>query len=561
MTTADERQTDSMVTCNSQRLDNFRCCSISNNNSATLHFTEGESSSTGNTVVTADASLEEASRRRRRTMKFLLHCPDGAPPFLTPHLLQRYFPSQSNPHLVLGINMSDSCVVPLYHNTNDCSTKEKKSDSSNAISGIIAPTLSKRQQKKRLRKGGHQEQSQQEFKHNSTALESVRVTKPKPSGYTFAGRPLDTYFMIPKSYDTIVVPTWDLVDNASSRSIVSSVSSSSTGKIGLFTAHGRQMIDPTLFLSTLHGLKTAASCVLLYDDTATSSSNVETSISIRPKACTVERTCHFVDQIITKLSLLPPTGNGDDRHPPAQPQDNKLRLWIPAVGGDNVELRKRSVKEAVHRSEELNHDDSTHGVALIGLHRFPNHFGELLNTCIEQIPKTTPIAVPMTTDWVQIHHCMQAGVDIIGSSLPATLAKERKALVLDIHGWRRRRNTDVDDEHLKKKIRYSEEKNNDDLFPNNITSAAITIIDVRDVNYEYDTSPLLEGCLCYACQNHIRAYIHHLAIAKELLCEILLFVHNLHHILEWFKEFSEAIDVGLENMFIQHIQRCYHCDD
>jgi hypothetical protein len=39
------------------------------------------------------------------------------------------------------------------------------------------------------------------------------------------------------------------------------------------TASALQAMNPTLFLDVLHGLKTAASCVLLYNDTITITSS------------------------------------------------------------------------------------------------------------------------------------------------------------------------------------------------------------------------------------------------------------------------------------------------
>ena len=55
-----------------------------------------------------------------------------------------------------------------------------------------------------------------------------------------------------------------------------------------------------------------------------------------------------------------------------------------------------------------------------------------------------------------------------------------------------------------------------------------------------DTQPLRPGCTCYACSTHSRAYIQHLIQAKELLSELLLFVHNLHELLEMVRKHSET---------------------
>jgi len=55
--------------------------------------------------------------------------------------------------------------------------------------------------------------------------------------------------------------------------------------------------------------------------------------------------------------------------------------------------------------------------------------------------------------------------------------------------------------------------------------------DVTSHPWYCDKQPMLQGCSCMACVTHSRAYVYHLVCAKELLGEILLFVHNLHHLL------------------------------
>jgi Queuine tRNA-ribosyltransferase len=46
-----------------------------------------------------------------------------------------------------------------------------------------------------------------------------------------------------------------------------------------------------------------------------------------------------------------------------------------------------------------------------------------------------------------------------------------------------------------------------------------------------DPRPLMEGCRCWTCRTHSRAYLYHLVCSKELLAELLFFMHNLHHML------------------------------
>ncbi|EFQ29882.1 tRNA-guanine transglycosylase [Colletotrichum graminicola] len=51
---------------------------------------------------------------------------------------------------------------------------------------------------------------------------------------------------------------------------------------------------------------------------------------------------------------------------------------------------------------------------------------------------------------------------------------------------------------------------------------------------ETSLKPLVEGCQCYACTTHHRAFLHHLLNAKEMLGWTLLQIHNHHTMKEFF---------------------------
>jgi len=52
-------------------------------------------------------------------------------------------------------------------------------------------------------------------------------------------------------------------------------------------------------------------------------------------------------------------------------------------------------------------------------------------------------------------------------------------------------------------------------------------INLKNTCYKLDTMPVLEGCSCYTCKNHTRAYIHHMLKARELVAIQLLTIHNI----------------------------------
>ena len=62
------------------------------------------------------------------------------------------------------------------------------------------------------------------------------------------------------------------------------------------------------------------------------------------------------------------------------------------------------------------------------------------------------------------------------------------------------------------------------------------VINLWDIIHRKTLRPILDNCVCHACRNHTRAYIHHLLLAKEMLGDILLYCHNQHQILQLFNE-------------------------
>lgn len=60
-------------------------------------------------------------------------------------------------------------------------------------------------------------------------------------------------------------------------------------------------------------------------------------------------------------------------------------------------------------------------------------------------------------------------------------------------------------------------------------------LDMWMASHATDISPLCEGCDCFTCCNHHRAYLQHLLSAKEMLGWVLLQIHN-HHVIDAFFE-------------------------
>ena len=69
---------------------------------------------------------------------------------------------------------------------------------------------------------------------------------------------------------------------------------------------------------------------------------------------------------------------------------------------------------------------------------------------------------------------------------------------------------------------------------------------IKNKEFYDDNKPLVEGCNCYACKNHSRAYIRHLWRCGESTAATLLSIHNIQFLIEFSQKCREAI---LENRF------------
>ncbi len=52
-------------------------------------------------------------------------------------------------------------------------------------------------------------------------------------------------------------------------------------------------------------------------------------------------------------------------------------------------------------------------------------------------------------------------------------------------------------------------------------------IKLRNAQWAEDPTPLDPGCECYACRRFSKAYLRHLAVCDEMLCGVLLSIHNI----------------------------------
>lgn len=66
-------------------------------------------------------------------------------------------------------------------------------------------------------------------------------------------------------------------------------------------------------------------------------------------------------------------------------------------------------------------------------------------------------------------------------------------------------------------------------------------LNLKNAKFVNDFTPIEEGCTCYTCQHHTRAYLAHLFRGEEMTAATLASIHNLHFILRLVEKIRESI--------------------
>ncbi|MFA7314736.1 MAG: tRNA guanosine(34) transglycosylase Tgt [Candidatus Magasanikbacteria bacterium] len=73
-------------------------------------------------------------------------------------------------------------------------------------------------------------------------------------------------------------------------------------------------------------------------------------------------------------------------------------------------------------------------------------------------------------------------------------------------------------------------------------------INIKNSEFKTDNKSIDDKCGCFTCQNHSRAYLHHLFKAEEILGLRLATIHNLYFFLELMRKIRKAIK---EDRFVE----------
>ncbi|KAL0555775.1 hypothetical protein IC582_004271 [Cucumis melo] len=262
------------------------------------------------------------------------------------------------------------------------------------------------------------------------------------------------------------------------------------------TTCGRRLIRPVEYIEMISSMKP--------DIWASLADEVPSWVSDKRNKTSVDRTVKWLDECITLNS----TGGA---------------VFGAIVGGNDLEERQRCAVEVVKRNV------SGYWIGGFGFGESMDERPSLLDAVTDVLPEEMPRMICGLGLPEEILQGIAAGVDLFDSAYIYHLTLGGFALTFPLDG-------------------IVEKQPAAHLIDNAID---MTKINLRATIYRKDTSPILEGCTCYTCLNHTKAYINHLLNVHEMLAQILLEIHNTHHYLGFFRSIREAIKVGKFQQFHQ----------
>ena len=66
-------------------------------------------------------------------------------------------------------------------------------------------------------------------------------------------------------------------------------------------------------------------------------------------------------------------------------------------------------------------------------------------------------------------------------------------------------------------------------------------INIKNAKFKQDFTPIDEGCICYTCTHHTKAYLAHLFRSGEMTAATLASIHNLHFILRLTEQIRQSL--------------------
>ncbi|XP_066455434.1 queuine tRNA-ribosyltransferase accessory subunit 2 isoform X1 [Eleutherodactylus coqui] len=221
----------------------------------------------------------------------------------------------------------------------------------------------------------------------------------------------------------------------------------------------------------------------------------------------------------------------------------KQKVVIGAIeGGDLQEERLRSARETAKRPVSGFLLDGFPGGSVS-----PEAKLSLISAVTTELPEEKPRLIHGIGRPDEVLECVERGVDLFDSTFPYEVTERGCALCFTYQYQPDPETAGEPQRPVLHKEELSNGENNEEgtedaeIDRSNITPYEICL---KEKRFREDFRPLLQGCTCYCCRHHSRAYVHHLLTSKELLAGILLMTHNFQQYFSFFRSVREAIRAG-----------------
>lgn len=261
----------------------------------------------------------------------------------------------------------------------------------------------------------------------------------------------------------------------------------------LFTRRGKEMLTATSYMDAVEVLKPN-----IYQGLCDADTNLD-SAKKRITKC-VDRTTQFMDICY-------------ERHKNSTVL-NKSALFVPIVGGYSTFARSESIKHARANSESITGGyifEGFHNNGLTATDVDADQLLKVMTHCLNELNVEKPKMLPGAYTPPVMLELISLGVDIFDTSYAFCAASNFKALTFNF-----------------------------DLTKTESTNFA-AFLDITVDSLKEDFTPLLTNCDCLTCKKHTRAYLYHLYNTKEMVGPILIMIHNLHHMMQFFNAICNCI--------------------
>ncbi len=162
-------------------------------------------------------------------------------------------------------------------------------------------------------------------------------------------------------------------------------------------------------------------------------------------------------------------------------------------GGEYEDLRKYSAEETV----KLDFDGYAIGGTSVGEDKDTMY--KMIDYAIKYLPLDKPRYLMGVGEPIDLLEGVERGIDMFDCVLPTRLARHGNAFT--------------------RKGR----------------------INLKNLKYKEDFTPIEDNCDCYTCKNYTKAYIRHLITCEEMLGGRLLSIHNIRFLIKEMEEIRESI--------------------